>query len=525
VVFVRSWRISSVLMMGSYAFLFAKLAWSQTTVPTNPGCVSPAGAVSRLCRNNYVLDLYQGPLLAPTRVMGLGGAYVALAEGVDGIGQNAAASVVRPAYSTGWFDNDVTLGVTLTGAFGRTDFDNSGTDQRNTSTFFYTLGGLLQFGNFGVGVLADFQRYSVDPRTPSDARSATTIGRLHATAGYNFWDGQLSVAGGVRGLSMAVNSQSITQETSQNALTLVGVAPQIGAVLRPNFASWRVGVGYRPAVEAEGIAATAKSDGYGVRRAADLAVPTAARAPWELEIGVALSAGPRPLNPRWIPPREHEAGLEQQIQAARTARERAYQLELARLENPTDRSRLRAQQERDERDARADEKVWRAHQQKLLEAERSARYENWPRDRILFVGEVLMTGATEGGIGLRSFLVQEDVPGGRRVSLQPRLGLEGEPILGVLVTRVGTYLEPTRYDSKSSASIVGASRQHFTVGLDVRVFEWSAFGLFRPHKQWRVSFVGDLAPRYQNFGLSVGTWRLRVCALRSDPVGKGCSLR
>lgn len=56
----------------------------------------PIGANgSDLETSNYSLDLYLGSVVAGNRVTGMGGAYVAVAEDVDGNLQNPAAPAVR----------------------------------------------------------------------------------------------------------------------------------------------------------------------------------------------------------------------------------------------------------------------------------------------------------------------------------------------------------------------------------------------------------------------------------------------
>src|SRR4051812_19910824 len=72
------------------------------------------------------IDLFQGPVLAPARTTGLGGAFAAYAEGVDAIAANGAAVAVRAPYSSGWFDYDLSLGLSFPAAFRSTDFDNDG---------------------------------------------------------------------------------------------------------------------------------------------------------------------------------------------------------------------------------------------------------------------------------------------------------------------------------------------------------------------------------------------------------------
>ncbi|HEU4407956.1 MAG TPA: hypothetical protein VFS43_22030 [Polyangiaceae bacterium] len=464
------------------------------------GPAPPPPEAPYLCRNDFAIDLHQGPVLAPTRVIGLAGAYAALGDGADGLGQNAAASVVRPPYSTNWFDYDITLGASLTGAFGRTDFDNSGDRNLAASTFFYTLGGLLQFGRFGVGLLGDFQRYEIN------GSARVTVGRLHATAGYSLLDNQLQVAGGLRGVTTLVTLPNPNGGfLPTNALTIVGFAPQVGALFSPNYLPWRLGATFRAPVSAETGGGTVEADG--VRRAASLAVPREVHWPWEFELGAALSAGPRPLNPRWIDPSEQERRLREPLEARRAERARALERELGALPDAPSRYALRLARAREEAALReGEERRYRADVEQLAQ-ERRARYLNWPRPRVLVVAELLITGDTEGGIGLRSFLDQRDVPSGRRVTTQPRLGLEGEPVVGLLITRVGTYLEPTRYEvPPGSSGLVAGARQHFTAGVEVKLFPWDVFGTFPQGSTWRITGVADIAPRYENIGLSVGLW-------------------
>ncbi len=139
--------------------------------------------------------------------------------------------------------------------------------------------------------------------------------------------------------------------------------------------------------------------------------------------------------------------------------------------------------------------------------ERKARYANWPRERITVLLEMLISGRSDDAVGLESFFSHQAALGGasgtdvlrsgQRVSYSPRLGLEGEPVPDRIQTRIGTYIEPSRFG--------GLSRQHFTFGFDVKLFAWSVFGLAKD-QIWRIGSVMDLSPRYESFGLSLGAW-------------------
>ncbi len=377
-------------------------------------------------------------MLAPLRVTGLGGAFAGYAEGVDAISANAAAAAVREPYSATWFDWDITVGAYLPATFRSTDFDNDGRVGFTYENFVFGTAGLsLKWGPFGVGLLGDVQRYDLSPNAnPTDPRVTTTLARAHLVAGYSLADGAVTIGGGLRGATLAVDIATSALERNV-PLAMTGAAPEIGVLVRPNDAPWRIGATYRMAVDGSARFGTITPGVDGLDRAGGLVVPASVHLPWEIEAGFALQVGPRPLNPRWRDPRGHEA-------------------------------------------------------------EARSRYWNWPRERITVVGEVLVAGPSPGSVSLESFLAQQDDPSGRRTTVTPRLGLESEPIVDRLQSRLGTYVEPSRFEGH-------ASRQHFTFGFELRLGAWSMFGL-AGEQVWRISAVADLAPRYENFGLSIGAW-------------------
>jgi hypothetical protein len=236
--------------------------------------------------------------------------------------------------------------------------------------------------------------------------------------------------------------------------------------------------------------------------------PASIYLPWELELGAAIQVGPRPLNPKWLDPHEQERRERMQIEHDRTARKAAQEAELRGISDPArmyDRASELAYEEkfiRREEDRRLD-----TVRENLL-LERRARYANWPRERIAVLMEILVSGRSPDAVGLESFFSHQAsliglVPGtdfkrsGQKITYSPRLGLEGEPLPDRIQTRIGTYIEPSRYG--------GLARQHFTFGFDVKLFPWSVFGLAKD-QVWRVGGVTDLAPRYQSFGISIGAW-------------------
>ena len=69
--------------------------------------------------------------------------------------------------------------------------------------------------------------------------------------------------------------------------------------------------------------------------------------------------------------------------------------------------------------------------------------------------------------------------------------------------RVGSYIEPTRFNPAINSD---RWRIHGTLGFDVKLFEWTVFGVFEEGTEWRVSGALDVSSRYLGWSLSAGIW-------------------
>jgi hypothetical protein len=421
----------------------------------------------------------------------MGGAYTALAEGIEGAAVNAAAPSVREPFSYKWLDYDVSLGLQFPGTFARTDFDNRG--RSGTAGEFLKLdaGLQLQFGKFGTCLTADLQRYVL--KGEGSEEFSVLVGRWRAVASYGLLNDQLHIGGGVRVLTMEIQKTGGPLFELGTALRMVGASPEVGALLMPNGLPWRIGATFRFGVT--------NNFGFLENRQSvpGLFHPRGVTMPWELEVGGAVQLGPRPLNPAWLNPREQEAPLRSRIERARWEREQRDLRELAGLSGAA-RERRQKELEADEEAIRRIEDLHIAAESKRLLDIRKARYLNWPREKVLLLASVLITGeSSDQAVSVQQFLEKDrDTSIGASVSFTPRLGLEGEPIAHRLRGRVGTYVEPSRYG-------YGTPRQHFTFGGDVRLFDWNIFGLLAD-TTWRATLLIDVAPRYTNVGISFGPW-------------------
>jgi hypothetical protein len=454
--------------------------------------------------NDYNIEIYQGPLIAPIHVMGVGGAYVALAEGMEGAAVNSAAPAVRDPYSTNWFDYDVSAGVSFPGAFTNSDFDNHGDanlpgQHASAGNFLdVNLGGKLQFGGLGVSLTGDLQQYTLTTTAQGTPNLTLQIGRWKALAAYGMLGGQLAVGGGVRVVTMQV-----LQSGTGTILTMTGAAPEAGALLMPNGQSWRIGATVRaPVSAAPGVAFLGTQLIPGSQQTAgtvgDFFRPSQVVMPWEAEVGIAYQLGPRPLNPGWDNPRAEEAPLRDLIEQHRAERQQQREQELAAIPAGAAREARRAELAAEERSLRAIEDDHLAEESERLRRARKARYANWPREKILLLASVLFTGKSPNAVSIEGFIDKSVESVGRSITLTPRLGLEGEPIQNRLQLRTGLYVEPSRYGA-------GAARQHVTFGSDIHLFPLDFWGLL-PEADWKLGLFVDLAPRYTNWGLALGNW-------------------
>jgi hypothetical protein len=451
--------------------------------------------------SQYTLQFFQGPVTSASRVIGLGGAYTALAEWTEGAYANPAAPAVRALYSVNTFDYDIGLGVTFPGAFGKVDFDNHGdtAGSRFTRTTTLNIGLQAQYGRFGAILAFDGMFFGLagEGTTPSDY--SVQLHRIHAQLGYSLLRDEIQLGVGLRGAIFDVDtSQNRVTETAAAIFTKSSLAPELGLVVRPARTPFRLGLAYRTQVDVTGVTGNPSEtlpDGSQV--ASGLILPSRVVVPWELEGGVAFSFGPRPLNPPWLDPEPLVEAARERVLARRKKRAAALEAQVAQVaaeEQDTLRATLLVyeQDARDAEDEALDEELER------LRKQRRARYLNWPREGVVLLASMLATGGSSDSVSVEGFLSQVREPYGAKVTISPRVGVEFEPGVEWLRLRFGTYLEPARYETSSP-------RPHATAGFDLKLVYFSPWGIFG-EDPWRLRLAVDLATRYFNTGFSLANW-------------------
>ncbi|MBK8256642.1 MAG: hypothetical protein IPK82_28720 [Polyangiaceae bacterium] len=487
--------------------------WSALGAAFAAGAITAAAPGSAeaqsIATNRYQLDFFQGASLAPIRVIGIGGAYAGVAEGISGFVANASSPALRDPSSSKWIELDAAVSMSLPLVlFERSDFDNSGRiDQSYTDFIYLAAGGLLQLGPFGAGFIADAQRYTL---RSGGVRTDVNIARAHVLGAWSFFGGQFMLGGGVRIGGMLL-------QTPDAELTMLGLAPEAGFLIRPDWKSFRIGATFRMPVEAGELGSPQLKIENGLRKAGGLVLPERVVWPWELEVGIAVQVGPRPFNPQWINPHDQEAQFRAVQDLERRRREAARSMELSSIADASER-RLRAKEHEEARarEAKDDEKAFEKAV-RALQKEQQARYANWPREMLLVTAELLVTGNVDRGVGLEGFLGQNAAGGappgglvgssGRDINFSPRFGIETEPIPGLVHTRFGSYYEPRRLrPNEEQQGALGVGRQHFTFGADLRVLTTTFWGLV-PEITYTLQASVDIAPRYESFSVGIGNWK------------------
>ena len=448
--------------------------------------------------SNYALDLFHGPVFAGTRVTGLGGAYVAIAEDVDGDLQNPAAPAVRPFFSNTQFDYWLGFGITFPATLTGVDFFNSGSKTNLTNTpdafVFFTPAVNLQWGEFGLGLTLEMQQYELSGPPPGGS-IRVTIPTTHLQLARGIDHNQLVVGVGARLVSMSVSGPD-----AGSAFSSGGIGLEFGAVYKPENLPLRLGLAVRTPVQTQasyrdGLLPDANGDLLVQTQAGPAYLPKIVAVPWDFNFGFAVQLGHRPLNPPWRMLSEFTERQTLEHRLRELDREEEQQRALSSARTPDERERITqtftSQQAADDRRF--------ADQQ--LSVQRRLEREHLVMNRfyLQFSGSMLISGSVDAAVGIESLLTQKVNRSGQRVVSSPRVGVECGVVPEWVKLRAGSYLEPTRFETSDM-------RVHGTAGIDIKLFRWSVFGAWPEDYMWRLGLAGDASTRYYTFGLSLGGW-------------------
>jgi hypothetical protein len=438
------------------AILFGVLSWSSGLARAN---------AQTFTSNDYAIDLFTGPVLGSGRIVGMAGAYSAIATGIDGSLLNPAGFAERAEHEINWWEWELTGGIWFGGLFSNNDFDNNGSSELGAAdTLSLSFGGRLQYGQLGFGLSAIAQLYVL---TGNEGSTDVTFANVRAGGGYEFARGDLVVGLAARVLTFELDGAGDDNAT----INFSGGGAEVGGLYRPGLRRYRVGAVFRTPISSKPDATEMMNDG--VVSAEGLVLPERIHAPWEAVLGFAYQFGPRRSNVIWRHTSEIKKHLKRRIETHTYVAPGTYGGPYYR-ELPKDPGKaLEVAVEND----RESERRYLATQ---------------PRKYVLISTDFLLFGPTSKGQSVEAFLLQRREPSGRKVSIGVRAGMESELVPNWLKVRMGSYLEPARMES-------GSYRLHGTLGSDLRLFAiWGT--------TLRLTATADLAKRYFDWGAALGVW-------------------
>ncbi len=274
----------------SYASPIVALALMAASAPAHADDVDVT-ALPEITDSNYSIDLYQGSVLGSGRIVGMGGASVATAEGSAGATANPAAPAVRPATSNDKWDWDWHFDW-LSPELG-SDFDNNGiptTEELSVAPLF-TLGVVGQYKQWALGLNGDIWQRDVGEATlPSGETAPETaslaVGRIIVAR--SFLEDRITAGLGVR-----TGEFAMLQKVDNRNLTrfkISGAALEAGAIWRPTDRDLRVGVAAAGAISGSKVQ-VADCDAVSCDT-----LPGSVEVPWQVSVGVAYRRGPTRWN-------------------------------------------------------------------------------------------------------------------------------------------------------------------------------------------------------------------------------------
>jgi hypothetical protein len=198
--------------------------------------VSLAGlAGPPITNSDYAVAINPTSSYGSSRKVSMGGAFVAIAEGVDSLSDNPAGVAYRRPGSTGTWSAGGSLGVYQVNG---NDIDNNGNPSDSyKSQQFNTLGGLLQYGQWGIGVYAVSQKFLVEGE---GAGQEYDFGYGFLNLGYTSRNRDWTWGIGARPASLAGRPSG----GGARVLELRGTSPNAGVLWHPQQGPLRVGAAY-----------------------------------------------------------------------------------------------------------------------------------------------------------------------------------------------------------------------------------------------------------------------------------------
>lgn len=234
------------------------------------------------------VEFFPGPVVSSNKIISMGGAYTAIAQGADAHLINPASFSNRARHTTApsWFSGDWTISW-----FNDAPSAYADDEQDLRDSFHIDLGFDLKFGRLGLGLHAYEQSFSIS--TPSRT-VAVTAGYGGLGLGWSFLEEQLDV-----GLLLGTASLTISEmgDIAPQLYTSEGQGVTFGAHLALDGKPWQLGIRARREIRGYDLSnAQQEDDGREpVGRRAQITIPK------QLTLGAAYDLPARSYSGRPTP--------------------------------------------------------------------------------------------------------------------------------------------------------------------------------------------------------------------------------
>jgi len=250
-------------------------------------CCAPVA----VAQEGPTVDVFRGPVVSSSRIIGLGGAYTGIAEGTQGGCLNSAALANRYPYSTSWFDFDWNLDWVNLLPGSDVDMENDGRMSSGGEQYTAMNVGLaLLFGRFGIGVWVDSNAWRIDQDL---VRHRYAFNYGYVGAAYAFLDEELVMGLGASTGSMQLDGwerSSTTGDGSEwreaGASEWKDSGAELGLLWKPAERPYRVGASFRRSVDIRRTQASKVEEGM-----TGATLPEAIHIPWRLAVGASWFHG------------------------------------------------------------------------------------------------------------------------------------------------------------------------------------------------------------------------------------------
>lgn len=259
------------------------------------------------------IDTVRGTIRGSTRYIGLGGAFVAIADDTQGVAINPASAAVRMPYSWDAFDYSFGIDLGIATWLPKNDVYNApqNADGSNGGSLFGSFAILTNYRHAGLGIAAEAEQNVASHKAQQGFSTKLTanFGLMRPALAYGYFDGQLLLGAGLRvlGFSFGGNQGSVP-------LT-AGIGYTAGLIVKPSSQQYRVGVAIEQPINAE----VASDDGT---------APTMVHVPWTAALGFAYQFGERKLNPKFVTARDrarkNTAGREPSAEEVKAAKKELF---------------------------------------------------------------------------------------------------------------------------------------------------------------------------------------------------------